>query len=727
MLALSRLKTPDRKYNFTPQDINNFFTSEEMYNDFVGRCERYRETNNQEDKENIEWVYHAYERNFWIDFDGNNHKDGNLKIDFEIIASLVPHIAWYLSPSGKGMKMLVEIDRDYQASEYSSIRLYLLNTISEMTGLKLDYCRTNISFASDFEVHYSDGIFHVPEIIEKKAKKTFTVNDVIIRNIICSKTSRLSEILADCPETFPYSTWFAVVMSALKLYGEDAIPLLEAKWDSQVPYTKLLTYADNYNFDILEVMWNNRIRKNLLKVSYIYSRRIIAGATGSGKSKFAIDEIDSLFQEHDNKFTSYVIYIVPSVDQAVVVADKLYKRNISYEILVSSMTFANLDPDTQLRVSIHTNNQALVKIIQLASLKNHSCYRHIHSDYRRLYEMYIDELTLTDFVRPSLCTSNLIKAYLGINVSDDVVAFYDRYYSPDDLSYAKRLIEKGDESSFVSSILFQKTNTTVISTEELTIACLEKLHFKKIHIREEETKSLKETCTLHVSKSSYYVSMFVESPFLKKFIRQNHFVNIFANKCEFATDNLVVIKGQHLPGKNLSIIRHLPRNTIKNFEELFVSCFKDESIKPVALYYKDMLMQAVGRSVGFRGSNEAYVMVHSTIWSQIEDMDWIYAIDEWKVAIDNDLIKKIDDNRYGQKKLVQEKELRDSIFWKKEKNQKIKSRMKVTGKDDLKLYPKDVKHIFGTGYTLKDVAEALDVSIKNSKNRKYLVGIELIL
>jgi|GEM_PF-5726093 len=686
-------------------------------------CEKYRSTFDLPDKLNIPVVL-ASGRFFFVDIDGSNHKDGNLfDIPFEEIAKLVPHAAWFISPSGKGMKLLIEISRDYTPDEKDGIRIYLFETIAKLTGLKVDPCRTDLAFATDFPLHKSDGIFPIPDVLEKRATKR--IHDPMACTVpLTTDLAHLAEILDMCEEVMTYNKWFSIIIAALKLYGENSIPLLESKWESGVPYASLLKYSDDYNFNILESIWATRTRKCGYTYSDQHKRLVVAGATGSGKSAYAIKQIKTSIVDRADVQSNYVIYVVSSVEQAIDFGKKLEQNKISFEILVSKQTYMAAKPDIKIQIATSSSHNKNVKLIQLAALKSNSHYKHVYRDTRRLRHIYIDELTLTDFVRPSIMKSNISRAFLKIYTDDDMMSYYKKQFGAKDLYHAKKLAENGDDSHFISSLLYQDADTTVLTTEELTIGCLELLRFKKIVIKKEETEAYRDSCTLHLSESTDYVLEYVQSDEFGLFTKEHKFKEVFANNCEFATGNLITIKGQHLVGKNLTVIRCLPREVVGSISDLFAGCFRSSQIDPVALYYKDSLMQAVGRSIGFRGKTEAWVMVHSRVWSMIQHLDFIYKIDGWDVEIDPELQKKLQSSRLNRKELAKTKDTDKSIFWKKEKAAKIAAHLTVTGDPKDILTPSDVKSIFGKGFTLNRVADTYNLIVKKNKRCNYIEGLK---
>lgn len=697
--------------------------------DVIRICDEFRKTHDNKIKNKLPALM-ASGKHFWIDIDGPSHEKGNESVDVGKIAALIPHVAQYVSPSGNGMKILVEINREPSSDdERKAIARFLIDSTERITGYKCDHCRTNIAFASNYPVKFSDGIFHVPveqncRLLQKRTSKRQASTTPTIHS---HRLSDLIEMMDYFPHQTDYNIWIALVMATLRVYGERAIPLLEEKWESETPYETILRYSHDVDTTILEVLWENRTRINATSSSRNYRRRVITGATGAGKSQLAIAQIKRLMLEGDvdAEYGNYVIYVVPSVVQAFDFAKKLEKEQLSFEILVSNEKYLAMNIYERKMVQLKSTYNKMVKIIPLKSLMRNSYIKYTLNDTRRLCTIYIDELTITDFVRPSINSNKLVKAYSGIKSDDDAVAIYKNNFSDTDLDYAMKLSSLGDSSNFVSSMLYQNADTTVMTTEEVTTACLEYIGFEKLIIKAKETKELKDTCTLHVAVSPNFVLKYSDSESLARTIREMKFDNVFANNCKFNDgNNLVTIKGQQINGRNLTIIRNLPKDNASSIKDLFEGCFKTLDINPLGLYYKDVLMQAVGRSIGFRGDKEAWVMVHSQVWDLMKDSEWIYNLVEWDVEIDEALVKEIEYDRLVNKELYKDRSEVRKQWKQQDKEAKIHNRLEVTGNPNDKLYSSDVKLIFGSGFTLKDVEKLLKIKESRNKSTRWIQGVK---
>ena len=695
-------------------------------------CEQFRATGDLDFKLQLPVLLTSKDM-FTIDMDGKSHKDGNKEdLDIELIRSKVPHSACFISPSGTGIKIVIRVSREPKPGERAAITFYLRQQIADITGLKLDGGRSDIAFLSDYPLHVSDGVFEIPDEFPRKKART-DAKMWVARTIDaeCCETSddlqRLADTLNFYPNESDYKDWLAVVIAALVRYGDEAIPLLEAKWESEIPYPVIQQWAiDNEcNAEILDYLWATRIKKDDRKDrGDMYQREVITGSTGAGKTQKVIEEITSRYEESEDAHTSYGIYVVSSVVQALDFSERLRQNGVTFEVLVSKPKYKELDPDTRRKVSVTSGNMAAVKIVQLASLKTGTHYRYIFKDHRRLDHLYIDELVFQDFVRPSLLKSSVSRSTTGISVDGDLEAYYDKAYSVDDREYAMELMLRDEKTHFVSSLLFQPADMTVLSTEELTVHCLEELGYQKTVLRKTETKELKEKCTLHVAVMDDCILEFVQS---KHFglLKKEHGFTLFANNCEFADENLVSSKGKEILGKNLVVIRNLPPHSVESLEEQYISCFKDTTVDPVALFYKDQLMQAAGRSIGFRGGNEVWVIVHTTVWTRIKNLDYIYAIKNWDLELSPEFKDELQQIRMNKRNDSNELKKQKAIRQQKEKESRIKTHLINTGDPNDKITAKMLKDKFGSGFKLTDVEKVHGVEQQRTNSERYIEGFRI--
>jgi len=726
MIALASVTTQDESIELPLEHMHRVFEIQSV----IDRCVEIRNAKTEAEQTELKQYLPLLmldEDLFAIDIDGSNHKSGNaMDIPFDEIAKKIPHLAWFISPSGKGMKLIIQISRKCAKDERKGIYIYLLEQIAETTGLVIDPdSRNDVAYCSDQPLHISDGIFDVPEVLEKQAIVQPAVRTKTKSGSMSKDLRRLKEILDLCEDKTSYKRWVAIVMSALMLCREDAIPLLKLKWDTRIPYESMLKCAGSYNSNILDKMWCDRIKQCGRKENDPYSRKAFAGATGSGKSAAAISNMKSAIVDREDVLKNYVICIVPSVVQGIDLAKKLKKVGITYEIIVGKQKYSESPPNIQKLLVTESSKKTNVKIIQLAALKGNSFFNYVYSDNRRLRHIYIDELTITDFIRPSIMTSSSVRGQLEISTDDTMIAKYKKEFSNEDLSFAKKLAENRDDSHFISSILFHDVDTTVLTTEDLTIECLERLDFKITTLKKKETDKFRDTCTLHMSISPEYVVEYVQNEEFKLLIDDHKFDNVFANKSEYATGNLITIKGQHIRGKNLTIIRNLPLDFVAMNKDLFTRCFKTSEIDPVALLYKDSLMQAVGRSIGFRGDTEAWVMLHSKVWSMLSGYDFIYKIQDWKVEVSDGFKNKIAEKRNSRKETAKVNNDRTSVFWAKDKEAKIKNKLAVTDDQSCIITKENLRRIFGTGYTLTDVAAVFNKKIHGRP--RHIKGVKQVL
>jgi hypothetical protein len=690
-------------------------------------CERFRTTESLNDKKKIPVILLSGPH-FFIDFDGKSHKDGNQEdLDFELIASQINHAGWFPSPSGTGVKFLIEVNRDPKPGERAAITFYLREKIAGTTGLKVDGGRSDIAFLSDFPLHISGGVFEIPdEFPKKRARSERKLGSE------CYGTSddlhRLADILNNYRNESDYNDWLALVIAALVRYGDDAIPLLQEKWETDVPYPVIQQWAiaNECNADMLDYLWSTRIEKDdCFDPEGKYTRSVITGPTGSGKSEFAFNEIASKYEEPEEVYSSYVVFVASSVAQAIDFSKRLHEKGISFEILASKAKYMEVDPDTQKKLTITSSNDTAVKIVQLASLKNGGYYRHIKSEHRRLEHLYIDELVFHDFARPSLLKPAVSRATTGVSVDGDLKSHYIKTFTDADLKHAEDLQAINSRSHFVSSLLFQAANTTVLSTEEFTVHCLVELGYEKTVLKKEETKALKDKHTLHVAVSDDFIVEFGQSMHFDLLKKEHGFTNVFANNSVYANENLVSSKGKEILGKNLVVIRNLPPEAVEQIEELYASCFKDTAIDPVGLFYRDQMMQAAGRSIGFRGGNEVWVMVHTRVWDRIKHLDYIYTIKNWDLELSPEFKEELREIRRKKRYESGERDKQKAIRWQKEKEAKIRTHLINTGKPEDKITKKMLKQKFGNGFTLADVEDTFGVKRKRTNSGRYIDGFKI--
>lgn len=76
--------------------------------------------------------------------------------------------------------------------------------------------------------------------------------------------------------------------------------------------------------------------------------------------------------------------------------------------------------------------------------------------------------------------------------------------------------------------------------------------------------------------------------------------------------------------KILTVLSHIPKAIIAEIQSLLNDMGEDVSYEEVSqLYYRDRLCQAVGRTLGYRGGKESYLLVHSDLYNQLIKLDSI--------------------------------------------------------------------------------------------------------
>lgn len=108
----------------------------------------------------------------------------------------------------------------------------------------------------------------------------------------------------------------------------------------------------------------------------------------------------------------------------------------------------------------------------------------------------------------------------------------------------------------------------------------------------------------------------------------------------------------------------------------------------------------------------------------IQHLDFIYKIENWDVEVGQELKKKLEADRVTRKELTKAQDLKDSVYWMKEKEAKILLRLTFTGDPKDVLTREDINDIFGKGYTLPDAADAFKLEVKRNKRHNFVAGLK---
>jgi hypothetical protein len=634
---------------------------------------------------------------YFIDIDGLDHLQGNNLEHIELtdICFAIPTIMAFKSVGGEGYKLLVK-------SNSNPLKYIQKILFKQNINVTIDRARTDMCFLSyDDEIIFENKELTVPtEFIEVEhvilEKKLLPVIDSMKLFDIKS----VEELINKMESNYEYHTWLALVGSILSTFGEEALPFLEKKWND-FDFKTLIKSTKDWNSNILDSIWEGRIRKNYKTNK---KRKVYTGPTGCGKSKNLIDRI--LLDSKNN----YYIYVTPSVKQAIEFAKKLKREGVTYEILVSEQTLTKYKNDvyTLSMIKKESSNNTKVKIVQLASCKNGSLIKYINKDPRELALITIDELKVTDFMRPSIRNSILIEVESGKIVSSDMELAYESNYNRDDLIYAKTLAYRNDCSGFISSMFNYDCDMEVLSTEELTVKALNKIGFEVVRLGNERLHELKDsTINFHISKDC--VRVLLNTKQYKNFITSNNFVEVISNADLNSTYNHENSKGVHLATKNLVVLRQFDKKQIKPLQEIWKSVFKDNE-DPTAQHYYDYLMQSVGRSIGFRGQKEVDVLINQTVYETIHHyvVNGYYSFNENQFVIEEETLIEMNAKRAEYKNSVYtykktEKDNRD-----KDRKIEVQNRLK---KGNTRLYASEIRQKLGFA-NLKFIADILGIEPK---------------
>jgi len=643
---------------------------------------------------------------YWVDIDGLDHLSGNDISDLDLgeICSLVPCYMAFISTGGEGFKLLIK-------SNYSPIN-YIQETLSkEGINVKIDRARTDMTFISyDPNVMYEkqELIIPVEYVIHDKVEeeKNFLP---IIQAIKKFDINVVSQLLQSMEDRYDYKTWLALVGSILSTFGEEAIPYLQKKWvEDDFSYKTMLTTCRNWNNNILTTIWNRRIRKNYYNNKKM---RVVGGPTGVGKSLLFIGEVI------DDKSENYFIYVTPSVKQAIDMMVKLNKNGITNEILVSEETKEKYQNDFSIYVHLKTqsSNNTKVKIITKANAVCGGADKWMKLDSRKCLKMTFDELVMNDFLRPSILNSALVRQKSGKVLNSDLIKVYDSEY-PNDYKYAESLAFSGDNSGFIGCIFGYDVAIDVLSTEELTVKCLKDIGFEEIRLGNDRLHELKES-TINIYHSSLVVKSFLTTNAYKNFITKGKYDVIISDADELADFNHYSSKGLHISKRNLVVLRHFGNDREESIRQLYSSVFKD-GFDPVNISYYDLLLNSCGRSIGFRGQKEVYVIINQGVFYNIQHYldNGYYSYKDQELEIDdksqNEIItkRKLTSDRINNAQKVQ-KNNRDM-----ERKVVVTQKLK---KGTTRLTSANIRDKLGFG-KLEEIAKILGIEVKRNGGMRFI-------
>lgn len=178
---------------------------------------------------------------------------------------------------------------------------------------------------------------------------------------------------------------------------------------------------------------------------------------------------------------------------------------------------------------------------------------------------------------------------------------------------------------------------TFLTSEKLSSIILSSIGFKIVEVTNKDLESKFKGCAIH-----YWASELITRDFILEMNR-----NVGWNRlpydlvisdsilpyysAPYATSSLEIqvlnhelVKGsnEHRGKRILTVLSYIPPQVIKEISDAlayFGSEFSFETVE--ALFYRDRLCQAVGRSLGYRGGTETDLIVHSFLFNGIKEID----------------------------------------------------------------------------------------------------------
>lgn len=259
----------------------------------------------------------------------------------------------------------------------------------------------------------------------------------------------------------------------------------------------------------------------------------------------------------------------------------------------------------------------------------------------------LDEFDYTKSIIPTFDYQfdRVMQNGLLTNSEKDFYGWLKKNYAINDvhrLKYAKLTHKDG----FTLAHWLQSSQIPVmfLTSEELSIRLLKAMGFD---VFEYGLKRM-DDCLINIEPCNYINDFFFSKMNIDKIWAKFDYDVIISNKIDsfYQQSTEVLERPKAIPhitakGSNdyrglkiLTIISHVPDRAIRIIKDVFSYYGVEMSFNETkALYYKAILLQSCGRVLGYRGSKQTDVLIHSSIWDVIKNnVDLPYPFnDKWRL------------------------------------------------------------------------------------------------
>lgn len=461
-------------------------------------------------------------------------------------------------------------------------------------------------------------------------------------------------------------------------------------------------------------MNNLQVKECVDTSSAVPNVTIVTGPTGIGKSQRFTTMASTI-----DPTNSYCVYIASSFLQLHDMKTKLDRLGVTNEVIASPLSCLKYEGIYPYLVTSF-NNTSAVKLITMGAVMCSPSFTLIQKDQRNKIMTVADEPKLEDVVLPSLLNSpEAIKAYGNIlKVNEDKVVINKR-----DL---KQLVDKAysnDPSPVISRLIAGYDSVQFLTVETLFTEVFRLLGASVNTLGKDKVKFLSSS-TINFKVSKHVTAPFLKTNQYKALVKK--YDNIISNADEEATYNLESSKGLHLPGNNLVVVRLNPM-VVNAKKGLVDSLLPGNTIDVEAKYYYDQITQAVGRSIGFRGSKSVDVIIHSSIMDKVQKLfeDSYYFITFSSLKVSS---KSLSTMQGIKSKL----ETSNSIIASAKREEKLRMLARecsryitkpIGNSKSSRMSSKELKALGLVFHRISDVAEALGVKVRKDNNNTSFIKV----